>query len=70
MSADLAIGVKVGFSAGAALAGLTSVRRSLNNLQEQTQKLSARQRLLGSVLADPLHMTKSRVGELKREYMA
>lgn len=69
MSADLAIGVKVGFSAGAAIAGLTSIRRSIGNLAEQTHKLSARQRLLASVLANPLHMTKSRVGELKREYV-
>lgn len=69
MSADLAIGIKVGFSAGATISGLTSVRRSINHLQGQAQKLSARQRLLGSVLADPLRMTKSRVGELKREYV-
>ena len=69
MSADLAIGVKVGFSAGAAIAGLGSVRKSMVALQTETQRFSARQRMLGNVLSDPLRMSKERVGELKREYV-
>ncbi|HFC8518905.1 TPA: phage tail tape measure protein [Neisseria weaveri] len=68
MSADLAIGVKVGFSAGAAIAGLGSVRKSMVALQAETQRFSARQRMLGNLLSDPLRMSKERVGELKREY--
>ena len=69
MSADLAIGVKVGFSAGAAIAGLTSLGRSMDKLGAETQKLTARQRLLGNVLSDPGKMSKQRIGELKREYL-
>ena len=69
MSADLAIGIKVGFGAGAAVAGLTSLKRSMNMLGDEVQKLSARQRMLGDVLANPLNMSKQRVGELKHEYV-
>lgn len=69
MSADLAIGVKDGFSAGAAIAGLTSLGRSMDKLGAETQKLTARQRMLGNVLSDPGKMSKQRIGELKREYL-
>ncbi|UOO82765.1 phage tail tape measure protein [Uruburuella testudinis] len=69
MSADLAIGIKVGFGAGAAIGGLTSLRRSMHTLGSEVQKLSARQRLLGGVLENPLRMSKQRVGELKHEYV-
>ncbi len=68
MSADLAIGVKVGISTGAVIAGLTSLKRSVGTLGTETQRLTERQKMLGEVLANPLRMSKMRVGELKREY--
>lgn len=70
MSANLAIGVKVGFSAGAALAGLSSLNKSLKNLNREQEKISHRHKMLGNLLANPLRMSKERVGELKREYTA
>ncbi len=49
MSVDLAIGIKVGFGAGAAVAGLTSLKRSMNMLGDEGTELSARQRMLGEM---------------------
>lgn len=68
MSADLAIGVKVGFAAGAAISGLKSLKGSIKSLNDEQQRLSARQRLIGQTLQNPLRMSRQRVNELRREY--
>ena len=61
MSADLAIGVKVGFAAGAAISGLKSLKGSIKSLNDEQQRLSARQRLIGQTLQNPLRMSRQRV---------
>ncbi|WP_232507414.1 phage tail tape measure protein [Neisseria weixii] len=68
MANGFTLGITVGASVGAAVAGIKSVKSSLDVLDKTSANLAARQKLLGQTLENPLRMTRSRVGELKREY--
>lgn len=68
MANGLTLGITVGASVGAAVAGIKSVKSSLDVLDKASANLAKRQKMLGQTLENPLRMTRSRVGELKREY--
>ena len=68
MANGLTLGITVGASVGAAVAGIKSVKSSLDVLDKTSANLAKRQKMLGQTLENPLRMTRSRVGELKREY--
>ena len=69
MASSFSIGITIGASVGAAVAGIKSVGSSMKYLGEVTDTLNRRQRLLKETLDNPLRMSKQRVGELRREYV-
>lgn len=69
MASSFSIGITIGASVGAAVAGIKSVGSSMKYLGEVTETLNRRQRLLKETLDNPLRMSKQRVGELRREYV-
>lgn len=68
MASGFSLGITIGASVGGAVAGIKSVRSSLNVLDKTVKGLAARQSLLGETLQNPLRMSRKRVGELRREY--
>ena len=68
MASGFSLGITIGASVGGAVAGIKSVKSSLDVLDKTVKGLAARQSLLGETLQNPLRMSRKRVGELKREY--
>lgn len=68
MASGFSLGITIGASVGGAVAGIKSVRSSLDVLDKTVKGLAARQSLLGETLQNPLRMSRKRVGELRREY--
>lgn len=68
MASGFSLGITIGASVGGAVAGIKSVKSSLDVLDKTVKGLAARQSLLGETLQNPLRMSRKRVGELRREY--
>ena len=68
MASGFSLGITIGASIGGAVAGIKSVKSSLDVLDKTVKGLAARQNLLGETLQNPLRMSRERVGELRREY--
>lgn len=68
MASGFSLGITIGASVGGAVAGIKSVKSSLDVLDKTVKGLAARQSLLGEMLQNPLRMSRKRVGELRREY--
>lgn len=68
MASSFSLGITIGASVGGAVAGIKSVKSSLDVLDKTVKGLAARQSLLGETLQNPLRMSRKRVGELRREY--
>lgn len=68
MASGFSLGITIGASIGGAVAGIKSVKSSLDVLDKTVKGLAARQSLLGETLQNPLRMSRKRVGELRREY--
>lgn len=68
MASGFELNLTIGAVVTGALAGLTSVNRSIRQLGETQNRLADRQRLLGNVLENPLRMSGRRVRELRDEY--
>lgn len=68
MASGFSLGITIGASVGGAVAGIKSVKSSLDVLDKTVKGLAARQNLLGETLQNPLRMSRKRVGELRREY--
>ncbi|MDK6726630.1 phage tail tape measure protein [Neisseria mucosa] len=68
MASGFSLGITIGASVGGAVAGIKSVKSSLDVLDKTVKGLAAQQSLLGETLQNPLRMSRKRVGELKREY--
>ena len=68
MASGFSLGITIGASVGGAVAGIKSVKSSLDILDKTVKGLAARQSLLGETLQNPLRMSRKRVGELRREY--
>ena len=68
MASGFSLGITIGASVGSAVAGIKSVKSSLDVLDKTVKGLAARQSLLGETLQNPLRMSRKRVGELRREY--
>lgn len=68
MASAFSLGITIGASVGGAVAGIKSVKSSLDVLDKTVKGLAARQSLLGETLQNPLRMSRKRVGELRREY--
>ena len=68
MASGFSLGITIGASVGGAVAGIKSVKLSLDVLDKTVKGLAARQSLLGETLQNPLRMSRKRVGELRREY--
>ena len=68
MASGFSLGITIGASVGGAVAGIKSVKSSLDVLDKTGKGLAARQSLLGETLQNPLRMSRKRVGELRREY--
>ena len=68
MASGFSLGITIGASVGGAVAGIKSVKSSLDVLDKTVKGLAARQNLLGETLQNPLRMSRERVGELRREY--
>lgn len=68
MASGFSLGITIGASVGGAVAGIKSVKSSLDVLDKTVKGLAARQSLLGETLQNPLRMSRNRVGELRREY--
>lgn len=68
MASGFSLGITIGASVGGAVAGIKSVKSSLDVLDKTAKGLAARQSLLGETLQNPLRMSRKRVGELRREY--
>lgn len=69
MASGFSLGITIGASAAGAVAGIKSVKSSLDVLDKTVKGLAARQNLLGETLQNPLRMSRERVGELRREYV-
>lgn len=69
MANGFMLGITIGASVGAAVAGIKTVGASLKHLESVTAGLTNRQKMLQSTLDNPLRMSRKRVGELKREYV-
>lgn len=69
MASGLEFNITIGAAVGGALAGLTSVNRSVAQLGKTSSRLMSRQQMLGDLMENPLRMSKQRVGELRREYV-
>ncbi|HHK5590009.1 TPA: phage tail tape measure protein [Neisseria lactamica] len=68
MASGFSLGITIGASVAGAVAGIKSVKSSLDVLDKTVKGLAARQNLLGETLQNPLRMSRERVGELRREY--
>ena len=68
MASGFSLGITIGASVGGTVAGIKSVKSSLDILDKTVKGLAARQSLLGETLQNPLRMSRKRVGELRREY--
>lgn len=68
MASGFSLGITIGASVGGAVAGIKSVKSSLDVLDKTVKGLAARQSILGETLQNPLRMSRKRVGELRREY--
>lgn len=68
MASGFSLGITIGASVGGAVAGIKSVKSSLDVLDKTVKGLAVRQSLLGETLQNPLRMSRKRVGELRREY--
>lgn len=68
MASGFSLGITIGASVGGAVAGIKSVKSSLDVLDKTVKGLAAWQSLLGETLQNPLRMSRKRVGELRREY--
>lgn len=68
MASGFSLGITIGASVGGVVAGIKSVKSSLDVLDKTVKGLAARQSLLGETLQNPLRMSRKRVGELRREY--
>lgn len=68
MASGFSLGITIGASVASAVAGIKSVKSSLDVLDKTVKGLAARQNLLGETLQNPLRMSRERVGELRREY--
>ena len=68
MASGFSLGITIGASVGGAVAGIKSVKSSLDVLDKTVKGLAARQSLLGETLQNPLRMSRKRVGELRQEY--
>lgn len=68
MASGFSLGITIGASVGGAVAGIKSVKSSLDVLDKTVKGMAARQSLLGETLQNPLRMSRKRVGELRREY--
>ena len=68
MASGFSLGITIGASVGGAVAGIKSVKSSLDVLDKTVKGLAAQQSLLGETLQNPLRMSRKRVGELRREY--
>lgn len=68
MASGFSLGITIGASVSGAVAGIKSVKSSLDVLDKTVKGLAARQSLLGETLQNPLRMSRKRVGELRREY--